>query len=161
MTVNSLLKGTRGNAATTHAGWDFNEASTRVGNTAEVPSSYIYSVTRNARVAAIKQRRGARVVCPLRPVVIGQISLVSALVAQCLLPSPHEVPVPREEVSLVEISIRMSCSKNRMTNIAMRDQCQSDVGHDEVIVTVLCSGGNCRRCPGLLLAHTLNSFDVV
>jgi hypothetical protein len=81
MIVNSLLEGARGNATTTMPRWNFYEASAGIRNAGKVTSWNMLAIPRDTSLAAVKERRRAWIICPLRPIVVRQSSLVSALVA--------------------------------------------------------------------------------
>jgi len=142
----SLLKGPRSNATSSLTWWDLYEASSWVGNAAGVSSWNILSVARDACITPIEEWGCTRVVRPQSPVIVRQVSLVSALVSQRLLPSPHEVTVPGQEISLSTSANTLS-GENRRTNITVGIMCQQYVGHHEVIVTTLHTAGNRCRIP--------------
>jgi len=95
-----LLEGPRSNAASTLTWWDLYEASSWIRNAAKVSSWNVLSVARDACITPIEEWGCTRVIRPQCPVVVRQVSLVSALVSQCLLPSPHEVTMPGQEIAL-------------------------------------------------------------
>lgn len=90
-----ILEGTAGYAATAGTvgdlyrgrvlGWDAVEG--LVGAAGE-------TVTAHAGLATIENGRGERVGCPLGPVIIGLVPIVTALVAECLFVGPSKEAVP-------------------------------------------------------------------
>ena len=99
-----LLEGSRSDAPTSVTGRNLYKASAWVRHAADIASRNVLSISRDARVAAIEERRSSRVISPQGPVVVGEIALVPAFVAQSLFPRPHEVAVPRQKVALINIS---------------------------------------------------------
>jgi hypothetical protein len=89
-----LLEGSGGDASTSVTRGNLYKASTWIRHTTGIAPGDVLSISRDTRVAAVEERRSSGVIGPQGPIIVGEIALVPALIAQSLFPRPHEVAVP-------------------------------------------------------------------
>jgi hypothetical protein len=108
--------------------------------TCSIPASNEGAISRQTSLTAVEEWMLSRI-CRSGPIPVGQVAVISTLIAKGLLVRPNIISMPREKVAL-NISASLRCCEHRKYYRKMDGPCLLDVCHHEIVVSALRTRGD-------------------